>query len=408
MAKVLAYTSPALGNLYPITALLRELHDRGHHIVLRTFAEGVAVGRELGFDTSMIDPRIEALTMTDWLASNGRDALKAAFGVFGQRAGFEVKDLAGLVATTRPDALIIDANCWGAASAAEVGTVPWTSFWPFTPFLRARHTPPFGPGLRPWPGPLGAIRDGLLRPVVTGALETAMLGPLNTVRGKAGATAVRSADDFVRRAPLVLVATGKPFDYPRTDWGASVELIGPCDFEVATPRLAWLAEIDRPLVLVTTSSDPQGDRELPVVAMAALADDPVHVVVTYPSGLPSDIQVPANATVCRFVPHKQILERAVCAITHGGMGVTQKALARGVPVCVIPHGRDQFEVARRVQVAGCGTRLPAKRLTVERLKRAVRQAMSMTAGARRVAAGFRATGGVSHGADVIERRLLDL
>jgi hypothetical protein len=30
------------------------------------------------------------------------------------------------------------------------------------------------------------------------------------------------------------------------------------------------------------------------------------------------------------------------------LGTTQKALARGVPVCVVPHGRDQFEVARRV------------------------------------------------------------
>ena len=30
------------------------------------------------------------------------------------------------------------------------------------------------------------------------------------------------------------------------------------------------------------------------------------------------------------------------------MGITQKALAAGVPVCAVPFGRDQFEVARRV------------------------------------------------------------
>jgi len=34
--------------------------------------------------------------------------------------------------------------------------------------------------------------------------------------------------------------------------------------------------------------------------------------------------------------------------------------------------------------------------------------MSMTAGAKQVADGFKTTGGVSHGADVIERRLLGL
>ena len=74
--------------------------------------------------------------------------------------------------------------------------------------------------------------------------------------------------------------------------------------------------------------------------------------------------------------------------------------------CVVPFGRDQFEVARRVEVARCGTRLPAKKLTAARLSAKVRQAMTMTDGARRVAAGFAATGGVARGADLIEQRVL--
>ena len=82
MATVLAYTSPAFGNLYPIIALLIELQQRGHR-VLRTLAEGVSTGRELGFESSAIDPRIEAAVMTDWMAPNNRVALKMAFGVFG-------------------------------------------------------------------------------------------------------------------------------------------------------------------------------------------------------------------------------------------------------------------------------------------------------------------------------------
>src|SRR6202035_2258348 len=122
------------------------------------------------------------------------------------------------------------------------------------------------------------------------------------------------------------------------------------------------------IVLVPTSSDRQADSHLPVAAMAALADDPVHVVATYPSGVPDGIVAPRNATVQKFGPHGLVLDRAVCAITHGGMGATQKALARGVPVCVVPHGRDQFEVARRVEVSRCGTQLPAKKLSPPRLR----------------------------------------
>ena len=142
--------------------------------------------------------------------------------------------------------------------------------------------------------------------------------------------------------------------------------------------------------------------------LTALRDRPVHIVATFPCGVPDDFVVPENATVQRFIPHGAVLDRAVCAVTHGGMGVTQKALARGVPVCVVPFGRDQFEVARRVEVARCGTRLPSKNLTASRLKTRIDEAMAMADGARRVAAGYAAAGGVARGADLVEHRLLRL
>ena len=81
------------------------------------------------------------------------------------------------------------------------------------------------------------------------------------------------------------------------------------------------------------------------------------------------------------------------------MGATQKALARGVPVCAVPFGRDQFEVARRVEHAGAGTRLPAKRLNPERLRAAVTSAMRCHDGARRIADAYRAAGGAARAAD---------
>jgi UDP:flavonoid glycosyltransferase YjiC (YdhE family) len=154
------------------------------------------------------------------------------------------------------------------------------------------------------------------------------------------------------------------------------------------------------------SSERQGDVALGETAVVALADLPVHVIATFPAGVPPGMVLPANASAVQFVSHAAVLDRAICAVTHGGMGATQKALARGVPVCVVPHGRDQFEVARRVEVAGCGTRLPAPRLTAPRLKAKTLQAISMTEGARRVAEGFIAAGGVRRGADVLENGLL--
>jgi UDP:flavonoid glycosyltransferase YjiC (YdhE family) len=59
-------------------------------------------------------------------------------------------------------------------------------------------------------------------------------------------------------------------------------------------------------------------------------------------------------------------------------------------------------VARRVEVAGAGTRLPARRLDPTRLRAAVDAAMAMRDGARRVQAGFTAAGGARAAADELE------
>jgi UDP:flavonoid glycosyltransferase YjiC (YdhE family) len=409
MATILAYTSPALGHLLPISALLSELSRRGHTVHVRTLSTGVATGQRLGFATDVIDPRIEEIQHDDWKATNPRAALKLSVAVFGRRAVYEVPDLANAVARVHPDGLLVDVNCWGALSGAEAGDIPWTCFSPYTPPLQSPGVPPFGLGLRPLPGVLGRIRDASVRTVVTMSIERVMLPPINKIRADLNLRPVASIDEFLRRAPLMLVASGKPFQYSQTDWGDAVQMIGPCVLDPAPDAIPdWLGTIDRPIVLVTTSSEKQADTKLILTAMAAFADEPIHVVATVPAGQPNEYATSPGATVCRFVPHGVVLNRAVCAVTHGGMGATQKALAHGVPVCVVPFGRDQFEVARRVEVARCGTRLAAKKLSPLRLRAKVREAMTMTDGAKRVAAGFVATGGVAHGADLFEQRVLGL
>ncbi|MCB9442553.1 MAG: glycosyltransferase [Mycolicibacterium sp.] len=408
MATILAYTSPALGHMLPISAVLSELSGRGHNIHLCTLSSAVRTGTNLGLQTSAIDPRIEAVELDDWRATNPREALRVGVTAFGRRAGYEVGDLFAAVAATRPDALMIDINCWGALCSAEAGSLPWASFWPYTPALRSPGVPPFGLGLKPTSGVVGRARDAMVDAVLTRSLERIMVPPINAVRNTVGLPPVASMEEFYRRSPLMLVASAKPFQYPQTEWGPAVQMTGPCVLDaqgVQTP--AWLAAIDRPVVLVTTSSERQADSVLVETAIAALADEPVHVVATMPAGRPDNLSVPPNVTVCEFIPHHLVLARAVCAVTHGGMGATQKALSYGVPVCVVPFGRDQLEVARRAEVAGCGTRLAARKLTPARLRRKVRQAMQLSAGARRVAVGFAASGGPSRGADLIEEKLLN-
>jgi UDP:flavonoid glycosyltransferase YjiC (YdhE family) len=104
----------------------------------------------------------------------------------------------------------------------------------------------------------------------------------------------------------------------------------------------------------------------------------------------------------RFVAHEAILARAACVVCHGGMGITQKSLAAGIPVVVVPFGRDQLETARRVEFARAGVRLTPRRLTPARLADAVATAIECREGARGVSRAYTAAGGAAAAAEAIE------
>ncbi|HEV7162673.1 MAG TPA: glycosyltransferase [Solirubrobacteraceae bacterium] len=407
MARILAYTSPGRSHLFPLTPILDELHSRGHEVVLRTLSREVDAMRARGFDTEPISAPLETIELDDWRARNSLESVRQNTRAFCARAEHDAPDLGRAIAETGPDALLVDINSWGALMAAEAWGGPWSVFCPYPLALRSNDAPPFGPGLAPARGPLGRARDRLLRPLVFGTVERQGRAALNRIREQMGLTPVASVAEWFARAPLLLYMTAEPFEYPRRDWPENVVMIGPCAWDPPADPPPWLAELSRPIVLVSTSTEFQNDGRLVEVALQALAEEPVSVVATLPTaGDPGALEIPANAHVERFISHRAVLERAACAVTHGGMGSTQKALSHGVPVCAVPFGRDQLEVARRVEVAHAGTRLPARRLRPDRLREKVREAMACTEGARRIAAAYTATGGAGAAADAIDVRLL--
>ncbi|MGA9856643.1 MAG: glycosyltransferase [Solirubrobacteraceae bacterium] len=405
MTRVLVYTSPARGHLYPVVPILDELVGRGHAIAIRTLGSQVPLMQARGFAAEPIAIAIERLVHDDYLARTPQGSLRRGVVKFAARAEYEVADLRAAIDAERPDVILVDAMSWGASACAAAWEGPWAQWFPYPLPVPSRDVPPFGPGLRPASGALGHLRDRVLRPLMLNSMEKLFLPSVNAARDAVGQPRFTSITEVFTAAPLLLYMTAEPFEYRRSDWPASVRMVGPCAWDPPADPPTWLAGIEQPIVLVSTSSEFQDDGRLVTAALDALAHEDVHVVATIPAaGMPSTT-IPDNAHVEQFVPHAPILARAVCAVTHGGAGVTQKALAAGVPVCAVPFGRDQLEVARRVEVAGAGTRLAARRLTPERLRAKVHAAMTKREGAIRVANGFTATGGPTAAANAIEELL---
>lgn len=417
MSTVLAYTSPAIGHLFPMVPLLLELQARGHQVHVRTLPHQVPALQRAGLHAEAVDGRLLGIESLDYGRKSTKAALASSVEAFMARARYDAPDLRGAITDVSPDVLLVDINSWGARIAAEDSGLPWATFSPYTPPLRSRGTPPFGPGMAPMAGPLGRARDAVARRLVIGAVEKLMLPGMNRLRADltAGALpAVGSADAFFRTAPMMLVTTSEPFEYPHPDWGPDVRMIGALTWEPPADRPSWLDSLPQPAVLVTTSSEYQADEAIVHAALDGLAGEPFTVVATLPaaaagsagaarsSGPDAFGKLPPNARVEHFVPHGPVLEAAAVAITHGGMGATQKALSKGVPVVVVPFGRDQHEVAARVVAADAGVRLSPRKLTPATLKSAVYAALAKSEGARRVAGGYAAAGGAAAGADALE------
>lgn len=403
MTRVLAYTSPMSGHLFPVVPILDELHGHGHRVAVRTLAVHVPGLRLLGLDADALSPPIEGIELGDWQARSPSGAQRRAMHAFGRRARFDAEDLRTAMDEVKPDLLLVDIMAFGALATAEASGLPWAAWLPYPAWLRGPGVPPYGPGLAPGTGTLGHIRDRVLG--VAGALGPGrnLTAAVNQGRRAAGISPLRGSDSVLLRPPLVLSMTAEPFEYPRPSWPDSFRLIGPCTWEPPAPPPDWLATEDRPIVLVATSTDFQADGRLVTTTFEALSDrQDLLVVATVPCQQTVPITCPPNGRIERFVAHGALLERAAAVICHGGMGTTQKALAAGVPVCAVPFGRDQFEVARRVEVSRSGACLPARRLRADRLRTALELTIDRADGARRMARIFGDAGGAPAAARAIE------
>jgi UDP:flavonoid glycosyltransferase YjiC (YdhE family) len=315
--------------------------------------------------------------------------LKAGQRDLVNRGRFDGPDLDSAVADFRPDVLLVDCMAYGAQIRAQVSGLPWAMTLPSLLPLREKGIPPYGLGLAPKSGLVGSVRDAALWPVMEKVFGKAMLPGINELRAAAGLSALASPLDLYLQPDAVLCLTGAPLEYPRSQLPASVHVVGfqPWDPPATAPD--FIDEPGDPWVLVTCSTDYQGDESLARTAVEALRDQPFRVLLTLADAYEkTELPDAANITTVKFVPHGPIMDKLAAVVTHAGMGIVGKATHAGVPIVAVPFGRDQPEIARRITEAGVGVSIPAKKLTADKLRDAVHAAMALGPRAREVARGL--------------------
>src|SRR5262249_50060848 len=82
--------------------------------------------------------------------------------------------------------------------------------------------------------------------------------------------------------------------------------------------------------------------------------------------------LPGDPIVVGYAPQLDLIQRSALTISHGGLNTALESLACGVPMVALPVTYDQPGVGARGEYAGVGQSIPIARLTLKRLRGAVR------------------------------------
>jgi UDP:flavonoid glycosyltransferase YjiC (YdhE family) len=116
--------------------------------------------------------------------------------------------------------------------------------------------------------------------------------------------------------------------------------------------------------------------------------------------------LPASVFMIDSIPHAWLFARVAAVVHHGGASTTAAGLRAGVPSIVIPFLGDQPFWGQRVHDLGVGPApIPRSKLTVDRLAKAIQEAVTNTAMRQRAAAlgsKIQAEDGTANAMEIIE------
>jgi len=315
------------GDAPPVVTLAAELHARGYDVrVICDYKTEHAV-RLAGLEPVVIPKELEQSRHVDprWLIhlqERGEELNAASANPLTAWAELCAPTIEPLVKHWQPAVLISSLFCASLADLlAKRISIPWCFINPS--FYFGNH------GMQAWEDDFVGLGAGWFRYILLPHCD---------------------------RADLILHATDSAFDPPPNDLPNKHHYIGPLLWEPeANEPAPFLLEPGEPWALISLSTVPMGgEMAIARAALQALADKPVRTLLTLAPEYTRDElgTIPDNAVVCDYVPHGLVLGKAGLVVSHAGHGIVMKCLYYGVPMVLIPWGRDQFGVARRANALG--------------------------------------------------------
>jgi UDP:flavonoid glycosyltransferase YjiC (YdhE family) len=315
------------GDRPPVFALAAELRDRGHQVSVLCDADVADLADQWGLPAIQLPHECSQLVFYNpsrtlaLIAQRGEEITAKTPNPMEEWALACLPAALRAMIPVKPNVLISPLFCTSLASrlSRELKT-PWVFVNPGTYFGED--------ATRGWSADFSGLVAGLIRYWILPDIQS---------------------------ANAVLHATDAEFDPPPASLPRHHHYIGPLLGKETGATPEFLTEPGHPWVLISLSTVPQvGELAIARAALQALKDRPVRVLLTLsPDHSAEELgPLPSNARLSGFVPHGPVLERACLVISHAGHGTVMRALWHGVPMVLVPWGRDQPGVAARAESLG--------------------------------------------------------
>ncbi len=390
----------------------RELHKRGHRFTL--------------FSTAAVSPRVAELGIEFYpLRTSGPDFIEKYRSEMTREEGVspiratreymkasaEVLCSEGPGALTRSgiDFLLADQEEPGAATAADLGNIPYATICSSVPLNEEATMPP---SFLDWPyatGPWARYRNWFSYRVRNFLFRSVHV-VLNRYRKAAGLRRYHVPDDsFSKLAQITQLV--REFDFPRRKPPQGFRYVGP--FQRGNSKqipFPWSELDERPLVYASLGTVQGGRLGLLKEIAAAIQEFDVQLAISLGGSARSSDHdaLPGRPIVVQYAPQRELLERAALVITHAGLNTVLEALSQGVPIVALPITGDQLGVGARINYHGVGKTVAEKERGTTALRKTVGAVLGNSnyrIAAARVKDAISRTGGACEAAEIIEKLL---
>lgn len=403
----------ATGHLNTMLPLGRELQRRGHQVTVFSDLRAQAKASEAGLGYKAISSEtLERSAQLDREEGDltGLRALRRSINSFKKKVSVSLRDAPTAIQAVGAEALLVDASVFEGGTIAEALNLPFVTVCSALAYYQEADIPPV---LTAWS--YNPNWQSRLRNRAAHKLFNLMAQPvwrvISQYRQAWNLPTYSNYNDIFSKLVIVSQHLAE-FEFPR-QLPPHFHYVGPFHDSTGRPDLNFPWSKLRDVPLIYASLGTKRNRLIPIfqAIAAACVDLNAQLVISLGGGttLEAVPDLPGNPLVVEYAPQLKILKQTNLCLTHAGLNTTLESLSNGVPLVAIPLADEQPGVAARIAWTGTGEFLLPSRLSVSKLRAAIKKVLaedSYKQHAIRLQEAVCRSGGVRRAADLIEQAVL--